>query len=261
MKESPNSYAVVTGAGSGLGKAYALQLARRGYNLILVSLPNEKLNEFAAEISMVYQVHAVFWETDLTISDNLLSLAHWINQNFMISLLVNNAGIGGSCSFLEANNAYINHIIQLNVSATSLLTKELLPNLLKNRTSYVLNVSSMAAFIPTGYKTVYPATKSFISSFSRGLNAELAEKGVTVCVVHPGPMKTNREISSRIEKQGWFAKILLNDPEKVAKLSLDGLFKKKTVIVPSQWASILLQLIPTRVLVPVLTDSIKKELL
>ncbi len=260
MTQSSDLYAVVTGAGGGLGKAFAIQLAHRGYNLILVCLPNEGLDELASELSSTYGIDVLFREIDLALSENVISLAQWINDSYKVALLVNNAGIGGSQSFVEASYRYISRIIQLNVTATTLLSRELLPNLLRQNSSYILNVSSIAAFIPTGYKTVYPATKSFIYSFSRGLNAELSGKGVSVCVVHPGPMRTNLEISARIDRQGWFAKILLNEPEEVAKLSLEGLFKCKSVIIPNRWASFLLNLIPKDISIPLLTKSIKKEL-
>ena len=81
-------------------------------------------------------------------------------------MLINNAGIGGSKKFSDASGSYIEKIIQLNVLATSLLTHQLLPNLQKSSKAYVLNVSSLAAFSPIGYKTVYPASKAFIHSFS-----------------------------------------------------------------------------------------------
>lgn len=87
--------------------------------------------------------------------------------------------------------------------ATSLLTHQLLPNLQKSSKAYVLNVSSLAAFSPIGYKTVYPASKAFIHSFSRGLYQELKDTNVFVSVVNPGPMKTNAEVSRRIEEQGF----------------------------------------------------------
>ena len=107
--------------------------------------------------------------------------AKGVNDAFgRIDILINNAGLGGTKKFTEASSDYINTILQVNVAATSLITHQLLPNLLKQPKAYILNVSSMAAFSPIGFKTVYPATKTFIHSFSRGLHEELKDTTNTV---------------------------------------------------------------------------------
>jgi short-subunit dehydrogenase len=104
------------------------------------------------------------YETDLSIKENVLDLTEWINSKFSIHMLINNAGIGGSKKFSDASGSYIEKIIQLNVLATSLLTHQLLPNLQKSSKAYILNVSSLAAFSPIGYKTI-SCIESFYSFF------------------------------------------------------------------------------------------------
>jgi len=260
MKNKKNVYALVTGAGQGLGKAFVTELAKRGINIIMVSLPGENLAELATETARNYPVDAVCYETDLSLGSNVLELADWVNRNFEVFLLINNAGMGGSKHFLEASPDYINRIIQVNVAATSLLTRHLLNNLIEQTQSYILNVSSMAAFTPMGYKTVYPASKSFIHSFSRGLNAELRDTSVFVSVVNPGAMKTSHEITERIEKQGIWGKLTLLDPQKVAQKCINGLFQKDSVIMVNPFSWLFLSLIPVWIKLPVLTKTVRREL-
>lgn len=260
QKKSESAYAVVTGASRGLGKAFALELARRKINLILVSLPKQNLFELAKKIVCDFRIKVQYYETDFSKPKNVIELASWINDNFEVSILINNAGIGGTKKFTEAPLEYINTIMQINVVATSILSHQLLPNLMKQKQSYILNVSSMAAFSPIGYKTVYPASKSFIHSFSRGLFQELKNTSVFVSVVNPGAMNTSPEIQSRIEKQDLLGKLTLLNPEKVARYSIQRLFKKDAVIMVNPISWIILQLTPIWIKLPLMTRAIKREI-
>ncbi|WP_196885313.1 SDR family NAD(P)-dependent oxidoreductase [Aureivirga sp. CE67] len=260
MKTPTNEkFAVVTGASQGLGKEFCIELAKRKNNLILISLPNQNLNKLSKEISRKYNVETVCFETDLSCDDNLKELTNHINHNYEINILINNAGIGGTRNFEKVDMDYINKIIQVNVKATSILTHQLLPNLKKQSDAYILNVSSMAAHTPIGYKTVYPASKSFIHSFSLGLASELKNTSVSVSVVNPGAMKTNPDVTLRTEKQGFFGKITLLEPQKVAKYSIKQLLKKERLIVVNPLMWFLTILLPSRIKVPIMTRILKRE--
>lgn len=256
------NYALITGASRGLGRAYALVLAQRSYSLILVALPNENLSELKKELQQ-NEIDVQIIETDISQKLNVIQLCEFVNQNFPLEILINNAGMGGTARFVESDPEYINNIIQLNVMSLSLMTRQLLPNLMKREKAYVLNVSSMAAFSPMGYKTVYPASKAFVHYFTRGLYQELKDTNVFVSVVNPGPMKTNEEVSRRIEKQGWMGKMGLLSPEEVAEKSIRQLFKRDTLILLGlgngvNW--LLMKIIPIWIRLPLLTNVIKKEL-
>ncbi len=259
MQKTEKQFAVITGASQGLGRSFAFELARRKINLILVSLPDQHLSLLSAEIASRYGVETAFCETDLSVTENVLALSEWINSNFRVRILINNAGLGGSKPFTKASVDYINAIIQLNVAATSILTHQLLPNLMNQSSAYVLNISSMAAFSPMGYKTVYPASKAFIHSFSRSLNAELKDTSVFVSVVNPGAMKTSPEITSRIEKQGFLGKLTLLNPDKVARFSINHLFKRDSVIMVNPLGWFVLSILPVWIKLPVMTKAIKRE--
>lgn len=258
-QKSGETFAVVTGASHGLGKAFSVALAKKNINLILISLPDQKLTDFGHELSAGYGVKTACYETDLTIIENVLALTHWINDNFEVDILINNAGIGGSKRFVDAEVEYINTIIQLNIMSTSILTRLLLPNLMKQKQSYILNISSMAAFLPMGYKTVYPASKSFIHAFSLGLYTELKDKNVFVSVAFPGVMKTNGDVTARISSQGFFGKLTLLEPQKVAEYCLQQLFKKNRVIILNPVVSTILRILPNWIKLPLLTRAMKKE--
>lgn len=254
------SYAVVTGASQGLGKAFAENLASKNINVVLVSLPGQHLKELAQQLEETYPIKAHYYEVDLSVNENVMKLTEWLNQSFDIHILINNAGLGGTKKFVDASPAYINTILQVNVAATSLITHQLLPNLLRQPKAYILNVSSMAAFSPIGFKTVYPASKTFIHSFSRGLHEELKDTNVFVSVVNPGAMKTNMDVCKRIEKQGFLGKLTLLDPNKVADYCIRQLFRKDSVIMVNPISWLFMKILPIWIKLPLMTSAIKKEI-
>lgn len=255
-------YAVITGTSSGLGKCYALELARRGINTVLISLADGRLEGVAQEVR-TYGTDCVTYETNISDKENLLKMCHQINENHEVFMLINNAGTGGTKSFTDCSVEYVNNIIQLNIMATTLLTHQLLPNMMKRPKAYVLNVSSMAAFSPIGYKTVYPASKRFIHHFTRGLYQELKHTSVFVSVVNPGPMKTNEDIIQRIELQGKFGQMGLLSPERVAQQSIAQLFKRDTMILLG-WSNkinwLLMNIVPIWIRLPLMSKVVSREI-
>jgi uncharacterized protein len=257
-----NKYAVVTGASTGLGKAFAFELANRKINVILIALPNEGLPQLVEQLKQL-GVDAVCYETDLTRKENVQQITDQINQHYSVFMLINNAGLGGTKRFIEADLSYLDAMIQLNVVSLTLMTRALLPNLLKQQEGYVLNVSSMAAFSPMGFKTVYPASKAFVYHFARGLYQELKDTSVFVSVVSPGPMRTNLEVTERIKRQSLFARAGVLSPEKVATISINKLLKRDALILLNLGNSfhwLLMKMLPVWVRLPLLTNGVKREL-
>lgn len=258
----PEGYAVVTGASSGLGKAFALELASRKIDTILISLPGEGIED-VCRLCMEYGTDSRHYEIDLTDREQLLATAADINRNFKVGILINNAGIGGSNIFEQASVRYINTIIQLNTCATTLMTHQLLPNLLDSRGSFILNISSLASLTPTGFKTVYPASKSFVRYFSIGLRQELKDTPVSVNVALLGPMPTRPEIAARIKSQGWIGRFLTITPENAAKECIDGMLRDKGTIVAglsNKFSFMLLKFIPESIRASVMTRRMGNEL-
>ena len=258
-QQSSERYALVTGASRGLGKAIAIELARRGYPTILVSR-SDKVHETCEEISSLYHIPSVGFSADLTDPRSIDSLAEQVNANYQVFMLVNNAGTGGSRRFAEAPTQYLENILDLNTKATALLTHALLPNLLRQPQSYVLNIGSMAAHTPTGFKTVYPASKAFIHHFSLGLREELKGTTVSVSTCSPGAMATNEEVTARIERQGFFGRFTLKSVESIAQKCVRQTLRGKRHIVINPVSYALSKMVPNAIKTPILTRIVKREL-
>src|SRR5690606_1362247 len=134
-------------------------------NTILISLPGENLPHFAQQLALQYNIKAIPFEIDITKAEQLANVCEQI-KNYEIFFLINNAGVGGTAIFTQASLAQLQSIIDVNIAAMTSITCRLLPRLLASSQSYILNIASMAAFSPIAYKTVYPASKAFIASFS-----------------------------------------------------------------------------------------------
>lgn len=256
-------YIVITGASLGLGRAIADKFASLGCHLVLLSLPQEGLPDYCNELADTYGVSIFHYETDLREGSNICAFVDWVSSlNLDIAGLVNNAGLGGSSFFEKTEIEVIDTMILVNIRALTLLTRLFIPELKKKERSFILNVSSIAAFKPMPFKTVYPASKSYVYSFSVGLSEELRKTGVQVSVLHPGPMGTSKENSTRLNKHGLMGKLALLEVEEVAEISVQQLLLGKKVIVPGMYNKIcirLLKTIPSRWAMPILSKVLKKE--
>jgi short-subunit dehydrogenase len=255
-------YALVTGASCGLGKSFAIELAKRGKNVLLVSRPNEGLAGLCERIRADYGVDAHYFEANLANLKELFALTDWANTKFNVNILINNAGIGGACKFETTSMKFIDELINVNIRAMSLLTHQFLPKMRANGKCYILNVASMAAFSPIGYKSIYPASKSFIYNFSLGLAEELKADNVSVSVVNPGPMRTNKSVTARIESHGLLTRAGVVPTDIMAKVALVKMFKGKRSIIVGRINYIMylfLSLLPLTIKLPMLTQAMKKE--
>lgn len=261
MTDKP--YTLITGASSGLGKEFAIQCARMGMNILLIALPGGNLRSIAASLELEYGVTVKVFEFDLSDSDLLKSRLQCITAQYDINFLINNAGVGGTSSITSTSLERIDDIIMLNVRSTVLLTHLLIPHLLRHQRGYIMNIASMAAFTPIAYKTVYPASKAFISSFFLGLKEELAATGLLVSVVYPGPIMTNSHTSRRIISQGLKGKMgLLSTPD-IARIALKGTLAGYPVIIPGLMNRInrtLLQLLPLSFKMRLVSKEVRKEI-
>lgn len=256
-----NEYALITGASMGLGRSFALELATRGYNLLLVSLPNEGLCEVSKECR-TKGVECVEYELDLTDRESLLRLISQVNSSYEISILLNNVGIGGSREFLTTKLEYIETMLSLNIMVMTMLTHSLLPNLLRQEHGYILNISSMISLVPTGYKTTYPSSKAYIRHFSKGLREELKSTNVSVTTVILGPMPTHRDIVRRIETQGFMGRIITLSTDEVARCSINTLFAgrgERIIGIYNQLLGLFLSFIPMGIKTSYMTRRVKKN--
>jgi short-subunit dehydrogenase len=265
MKPAENLpvFTLITGGSTGLGRELAIAYARRHTNLILVALPGRNLQQLCTELELMFGIRAIGIECDLANETALEEMAAYVKQNFSVNQLVNNAGIGGTLRFTEATRESLDKIIHLNIRTTTMLTHFLLPELMLHPRALILNIASMAAFGPVPYKTITPASKAFIYSFSRSLSRELKGTGVRVVVTNPARMITNPEVTLGIIKQGIWGKIGFLTTARVADLVLSGVAKGKEVIVPgciNKLNRLFTRWLPESLMLTLLERALRKEL-
>lgn len=184
--------ALITGASSGIGAAFARQLAARQTNLVLVARNEAKLQQLAQELQGQFQIQAEVLVQDLTAAGAATSVFEAVEQkNLTIDSLVNNAGFGDYGSFAKSSRQRQLDMIQLNITALVDLTHQFLPLMQQRRSGNIINVASVAAFQAMPYLSVYAASKAFVLSFSEALWAENQKYGVNVLAVCPGPTETS----------------------------------------------------------------------
>jgi uncharacterized protein len=245
------NYTLITGASEGLGKAFALECAARGMNLILVARHGKGLHNLANCIERNFLVIVNVFEKDLTMEADCLSLHKEISENkWSVNMLINNAGDGGSASFEEKELAYFQHMIKLNVMATTMITRLFINQLKQHNPAYILNVSSLATFFNISNKQVYGSTKSYIYHFSRSLKKELKPHNILVLVICPGGMNSNPRQYLQLSSGNWFVRNAMMSPESVAAIAIKYLIMGKAVLIPGKLNRISLiiqKLIPEKV--------------
>jgi uncharacterized protein len=261
MSEKP--FTVITGASRGLGKSMARECAKKGFNLVLVALPGEGIQSYAKSLEDEFQIEAATIEADLTNQQELEQVTSWINQNVKVNNLINNAGIGGTLPFDEASPQYVDNILLLNIRALVHLTHKLLPNIKQNAGGHILNIASMASFGPMPFKTVYPASKAFVYSFSRGLSAELKRFGISVSVAHPGGMATNPAVTERINQHSKLVKLTILSPDKTAEICIRQMMKNDSLIIPgimNKLSYVFFKTCPVWLQLIIFRNSVQKEI-
>jgi uncharacterized protein len=188
--------AVVTGASAGIGREFAGQLAKRGYDLLLVARDRDRLTGVADSLASTHGVGAEAFQADLSRDDDVTRLAERIAASPRLTLLVNNAGFGTRGRLAEVDPGRQVAMVRLHTLAPMRLTQAALPVMLRNRAGAVVNVSSVASFIYSAGNANYCATKAYLTTFSEGLAAELAGTGVRVQALCPGFTRT--EFHSRM---------------------------------------------------------------
>ncbi|MBE3650084.1 SDR family NAD(P)-dependent oxidoreductase [Paenibacillus polymyxa] len=187
-----NKTALITGASSGIGEAFAYSLAAKQCNLILVARNEKKLKALAKELSAKYNVKATVIALDLSSSGAPQTLHQEVqNQQLKVDLLINNAGFATYGYFEQVSGERQHEEVMLNVAALVDITHAFMPDLLRNRDGGLINVSSTAAFQPDPYMAVYGATKAFVLSFSEALWAENRKRGLKVLALCPGSTETS----------------------------------------------------------------------
>lgn len=228
-----NEFALITGASKGIGKSMTLQLAKAGYHLLLVARSEAELQQLAAQIQDHYNNNVFYLSADLSLDTAPLQVADWVGQyTDKLSILINNAGYGLWGDFGQLDLSAQMNMMALNINAVLGLTHRLLPLLKQQKQSYILNLSSTAAYQAVPTLALYAASKSFILSYSRALRYELKNSGVSVSCLCPGPTDTGFANRAGLDALADLAEKFNMSPEIVASAGIKGMFNKKAEIVP-----------------------------
>ena len=232
--ENKKNFALVTGASSGIGKAIARELASRGYPVLLVSNEREKLEQTATEIRKEFHVDALPHYADLAGRNAARDLFEYCSaEKLTVSILVNNAGIFFFRDVTDTMPERIETMLNLHCYTPTMLCRFFGEQMLQeNRTGYMLNMSSIAAWMMMPGLSMYNATKSYIHCFSRAIRNELYNKGVNVTTVCPGAAATGLyNLPAKYMKLGISLGIIMR-PEKLAQKALNKMFKRKAEYIP-----------------------------
>ncbi len=214
--------ALITGASSGIGRDIARNLSKKGYDLVLVARDLEKLNELKEELKTNVEIES----TDLSMAENCKNL-HKKYKN--IDILVNNAGFGDCGYFTKTNIEKEILMINTNIVAYHILTKLYLQDMKEKDRGKILNVASIAGFMPGPLMATYYSTKSYVVRLSEAIREELRREksNVQISILCPGPVNTNFNKVADVQ----FAIKGLSS-EYVAKYAVDKMLKGKFYIVP-----------------------------
>lgn len=256
------SYALVTGASGGIGLSIAEELAKKGYNLLLVARSEERLESIKTDLSKKYSIEVHWLGIDLSSARSHLDLVNWIATNdWRLTVLVNNAGYGLWKSVEKSSLEELENLMQLNMNALVNICHSFIPILKKNSPSFILNIASTASYQAVPYLSTYAATKAFVVLFSRGLRWELKESNVSVTTVSPGATSTGfidrAEMGLLKEKAEKFSMT----PQEVARISVAGMFAGKTEVIPgfANWISVKLTYLLPKILVEKIALGLYKK--
>jgi short-subunit dehydrogenase len=224
--------ALITGASQGIGLEFARICAREGYDLVLVARDKTRLKEIAQELARKEHVEVKVIGLDLSKNDSVERLAKEFAKNTIeIDLLINNAGFGNLGEFTSTDLEKEHRMIQLNIVALTDLTKFFAKEMVKRKSGTILNVSSVAAFLPGPYMSVYYATKAYVLSLSLALAKEVEEHGVSVTTLCPGPTKSEFQQRAGM-KNALLFKSGMMDADEVAWAGYRGAMLGRKLVVP-----------------------------
>lgn len=182
--------ALITGASTGIGSVYADRLARRGYNLILVSRDLKRLEELAQSLAEKTGRKVETIKADLTITADLRKIEERLAGDSNITMLVNNAGLGATKTLIDSDPDELDAMINLNVLALTRLTRAIAPSLVARGRGTIINISSIVAIAPELLNGTYGGTKAYVLALTQSLHHELGARGVQVQAVLPGAINT-----------------------------------------------------------------------
>ncbi len=249
--------ALITGATSGIGKAFAEILSAEDYDLVLVARNSDELNRIAGMEMTRNETKVIPVSLDLSKADSVDRLvAEMAERGIVPDIIVNNAGVGMAGEVVKLSMDRQLQMIDLNVRALSAITMKFLPDMVARNSGGIINVSSVAAFLPGPYMSAYYATKAFVQSFSDGLAEELKGTKVRVMTLCPGPVDTGFQSTAGMDTKRWTYKMMMpKTAEEVAEAGWAGFKAGNRTVFPglldllTAWSA---KFLPKMVLMPII---------
>ncbi|MBM3941026.1 MAG: SDR family oxidoreductase [SAR202 cluster bacterium] len=233
MTQPPKKSALVTGASSGIGEAYAKRLAKDGYRVTIVARRGDRLDALARHLAQHYGADATALRADLTQPDQLRMVERHVAAGGPLDLLVNNAGFPAYMPFAQLPPDEAERLIDLHVTTVTRLTRAALPGMLQRGHGAVVNVASLLAFSaplppnPLPARATYAACKAYLVAFSQLLQHEVGAKGVRIQVLCPGVVESEFHAGREVPVPPRFSL-----PDEVVEASLQGLEGDRVICVP-----------------------------
>jgi len=248
-----NKTAVITGATSGIGAAFARRLASEGYDLLITGRRKKIIQQLADDVMKKHGVKVEVAIAELSLEKDLGGLEKRLASMERVDFLVNNAGYGVYVNFADAGADEHERMVKVHVTAPVRLTRAVLPGMVARKSGAVINLSSVGSFIPMEKNGMYGGTKAFLNIFSESLNIELRDTGVRVQALCPGFTRTDfheklgltTEGQKRLESYRWMS------PDEVVDYSLRCLRKNRVICVPGlsyRFLTALVKLLPRKLL-------------
>jgi len=234
MDNNKPGTALITGASSGIGEAFARELAARNYGLVIVARRKDRLEELARELRNNYSIFVDVIVADLSTEKDIEQVEAYIKEVKNLDMLINNAGFGTKGYFSDVSPKKSIGMINVHILATTRFCRAALPSMIKRNRGSIINVSSIASFYPPKGAAVYSATKTYLNMFSSILQKELKSCKIKVQALCPGFTYTGFHDTEEYKDFDRLStpKVLWMSAEEVVKQSLKALKKKRVVFIP-----------------------------
>lgn len=229
------TYAIVTGAASGMGRCYAIQLAEKGYGVLLVDINGNAAQELSDQLVRQFNVPAPVLCLDLTLPDAAERIVNLCKeQEWCVEILINNAGMLITTPVEETEPDRLQRIIALHCTTPLLLCRQLIPLMKEHGKGYILNISSITAWMDWPVIGMYGCTKRFVKGYSRALRIECLDSPIGITTAIFGAVDTPLLQGLPFLR---YRKLLLRlgfmiSPEKATRLALKAMFRRKSTLIP-----------------------------
>lgn len=242
--------ALITGASSGIGYELSKVMAEKGHNLVLVARREENLIHLAQYLKREYKVNVTVIAVDLTAADSADHIYQRLQADHIpVDILINNAGLGSYGDFAHQSNAEIDAMITLNILALTRLTRLFVDDMIRRGLGKVVNIASVAGFLPGPYMAVYNASKAYVISFSEALRVELKGTSISVTAVCPGPTASEFHHHAGTLDLPALQRVPMMGSGQVARGTYRAMKKHRAIYVPGRTNRLLvviLAIVPTR---------------